>query len=184
MEHHWLCCIFCLSDFVSLTLFIINKVLYVLGPLWILEDSWSTSGGVNILFQSRLLVSLEHGLSWDTMTIKTHVPAYMEPCRPCITLFNSVLTRWHWDSLLDFIQVQLKLHTVGFLSSECLWESSLQTCIGQLGTLQCSLQLHSPFLSTYRTFIGIESTCNVHYYYRQQIEAQTAYTCVYNVGRG
>ena len=31
--------------------------------------------------------------------------------------FNSVLTHWHWDSLLDFVQVQLKLWTQGFLSS-------------------------------------------------------------------
>ena len=98
--------------------------------------------GVNVLFQSRLLLSLEHGWSWDTMTIKTHVPAYKEPCRPYITLFNPVLIRWHWDSLLDFIQVRLKLHTLGFLSSECLWESSLHTCIGQLGTLVCNYTAH------------------------------------------
>ena len=69
-----------------------------------------------------------------------------EPCQQhihsCSTLFDSVLTHWHWDSFLDFIQVQLKLQTQRFLSSELLWESSLRTCRGQLGTLVCNHTVH------------------------------------------
>ena len=34
--------------------------------------------GVNLYFQFRLPVSREHGWSWDTTTIKTHVPTYKE----------------------------------------------------------------------------------------------------------
>ena len=59
-------------------------------------------------------------------------------------LFNSVLTCWDWDSLLNFVEVWLthKLRTQGFLTSELLRESSLRSCVGQLGTLVCNYTVH------------------------------------------
>ena len=41
---------------------------------------------VDIHFRSRLLVSPEHGWSWDTTTIKTHVPIYKESLADHATL--------------------------------------------------------------------------------------------------
>ena len=83
----------------------------------------------------------------------------------CSISFNSVLTSWHWDSLLDFVQVRFKLRTQGFLSSELLQESSLQTCIGQLDTLVCKYTVHfHPHIV--RLWNRINSQ---HYCYHQRI---------------
>ena len=117
-------------------------------------------------------VSLEHGWLWDTTTIKTHVPTCKESFADHILpLFDSVLTHWHWDSLLDFVQVWLKLWTQGFLSSELLWEPSLRTCIGQLGTLVCNYTVHFR-LNIVHSWNRINSR---NYFYSQHtcIKAQT-----------
>ena len=66
----------------------------------------------------------------------------MIACGPHITLFTTVLTCWNRDSLLDFVQVWLKLETQGFLISELLQESSLQSHIGKLSRLVCNYRAH------------------------------------------
>ena len=77
--------------------------------------------GVHFTFRSTLPISPEHGWSWDTKTIKTHMPTYKQSLAyNTLPLFIAVLIPWHWISLLDFVQVQLKLRTQGFLSSEFL----------------------------------------------------------------
>ena len=121
-----------------------------------------TSGqlpGVDIHFRLRLPVSSEHGWSWDTRTIKTHVPIYIRGALPTMHhWYDTVLTRWHCNSLLDFVSVRLTLRTQGFLKlSASLGVKSMNL---HRPTWYASLKLYSPFSSTYRTFVGIKSTCD------------------------
>ena len=120
------------------------------GPVEILDRL----PGLDLHFQLRLLVSLERGWLWDTMTIKTHVPTYEESLVDhALSLFISVLTHWYWDSLSDFIQVWLKLWTQEFLSSELLRESTLRTYIRP--TLHATFQEYSPLSSTYHKLLEL-----------------------------
>ena len=126
--------------------------------------------GVDLNFQLRLPVSLEHGWSWDTRTIKTHVPTYKESLADHTFLVRLSPHSLNWDSL-DFVQVQLKLRTQGFLSSELLRESCLWSCIGQLRTLFATICIQSTFV--YVSYFCLNWINSWHYYYRQQIEVQT-----------
>ena len=78
--------------------------------LWATLNFGKASGqlpGVDLNFRLRLSVSPKHGCSWETTTIKTHVPKYKESLADHTLshsiVFDSVLTRRHWDSLLDLI---------------------------------------------------------------------------------
>ena len=114
--------------------------------------------GVNNHFQLRLLVSPEHGWSWDTTTIKTHLFTYKESlANHRLYLFITVLTHRHWDLLLNFVQVRLKC---GLKDSQAQRFSGVQSTNLYRPTWHASLQLYSPFSSTQCTFIGTESTHN------------------------
>ena len=71
----------------------------------------------------------DHGTPWR---LRPMCPRIRRALPTTHYLFDTVHTRWHWESLLDFVQVRLKLRSQGFLSSALFRESSLQTCIGQL----------------------------------------------------
>ena len=110
-----------------------------------------------MLFWLRLSVSPEHGWSWDTTTIKTHLPTYKESLADHTTLY-SLAHLFAFGLIITFHSNSAQVAD-SRISKAQRFSGSLVYKLAQANLVH-KLYLYSPLSSIYRTFVGIESTCD------------------------